>query len=96
MTRGAICVNIVHGQQLYKMLIFLVVSLTVLGNVAVEETRNYCSCIWLGAMQDDHKDLIETPPQGRDDLIPHSTSLAKEIGGRVGGCILEKASPLGS
>lgn len=29
-------------------------------------------------------DLIETPPQGRDDLIPHSTSLAKEIWGTGG------------
>lgn len=37
--------NIAHGQQLYKMLIFLVVALTVLGNVAVEETGSDCSCI---------------------------------------------------
>lgn len=78
------CVNIGHGQQLYKMLIFLVVALSVLGSVAVEETGSYCSCIWPGAKQDEHKDLIETSPQGRDYLIPHSTSLAEENWGTGG------------
>lgn len=37
--------NIAHGQPLYKMLIFLVVALTVLGSVAVEETGSFGSCI---------------------------------------------------